>query len=71
MIEEPLNQTPLIIPPQPLRLNLQCSMSVGSEAEATALYEEISTFVKGVKPSAMTHGGISKMLSPCCGDKKP
>lgn len=54
---------------QPLRLNLQCSLVVESESEAIDLYEEIGTFVKGVKPSAIISGNILKMLSPCCGDK--
>jgi len=55
---------------QPLRVNIQCSLIVESESEATALYEEISTFIKGIQPTAMTSGNILKMLSPCCGEKK-
>lgn len=56
---------------QPLRLNIQCSLTVESEAEATALYEEIGTFIKGIQPTAGIGGQIMKMLGPCCPEKKP
>jgi hypothetical protein len=56
---------------QPLRLNFQCSLTVESEAEAKALFEEIGTFVKGIQPSAIIGGNMLKLFGPCCGDKKP
>jgi hypothetical protein len=57
-------------PPQPLRLNLQCSLIVQSEEEAKDIYEEIGTFVKGISPTTIIGGNILKLLSPCCGEKK-
>jgi hypothetical protein len=57
--------------PQPLRLNIQCSLTVESADEAGALYEEIATFILGVQPTAIIGGSIMKLLGPCCPEKKP
>jgi rubrerythrin len=54
-----------------LRVNVQISSKIENEQEAISLYEEINTFVKNIKPDAMVFANISKMLTPCCGGKKP
>jgi hypothetical protein len=56
---------------QPLRVNIQCSFTIESEIEAQSHYEEIKTFIKGIRPTAIISANIFKMLSPCCGEKKP
>lgn len=55
--------------PQPLRVNIQCSIAVGNEEEAQAIYEEVATFAKGVSPTAIIGGQIMRLLGPCCGQK--
>lgn len=65
---------PLLQPttnPQPLRINIQCSMIVESEEQAKSFLEEIGTFIKGIQKTAMVSGVMTKMFGPCCGDKKP
>lgn len=64
-------QTPKpVVVIQPLRVSFQCSLIVESEAEAIALYEEITIFLKGIQPSVIVSANVFKMLSPCCGEKK-
>lgn len=66
MTESPIQTVPK---PQPLRLNIQCSLIIESPEEASALYEEIGTFVKGIQSTAVIGGSVMKLLGPCCGDK--
>lgn len=63
-------QTQPVAKPQPLRLNLQCSIIIESEDEAKAILEEIATFIKGVNPTSNIFGSITKLLTPCCEGKK-
>jgi len=55
---------------QPLRLVLQCSFIIESSEEGQAIYEEVSTFVKGVQSGATVGGQLITLLGPCCPERK-
>jgi hypothetical protein len=56
---------------QPLRLNIQLSFTITDEDAPADIYEEIGTFARGIKKNVLIGGSLSKLLNPCCGDKKP
>jgi len=55
---------------QPLRLILQCSFTIESYDLGQAIYEEVSTFVKGIQSGATVGGQLITLLGPCCPERK-
>lgn len=55
---------------QPTRLNIQLSVEVINDTDAEKKFEVISRAIKQEIPTANVFGNISRMLQPCCGDKK-
>ena len=52
-----------------MRLNLQASIPVTAQGEATAIYEEFKCFLKSYHTDITLNGQVMMMLEPCC--KKP
>jgi hypothetical protein len=61
-------ETPDFVPS--MRLNIQASVPVESQLEATAIYQEIKCFLKTYHTDITLNGQVMMMLEPCCKDKE-